>query len=335
MNVLLRTALSMFVCSLAIAADAPKQRQALQGTWVLSHGISNGKSLERQFLKNGAGDLQINFSNGFMTMSGDSSPEHTYQFTLDPATDPKSMEVVTIETHGKAPKGSKLRCLYKIDGNELTLCMPADSSVDPPKEFDAPEGSRLTLLVLTRDAATTVVTEKSIGNDDVTALQFAMQAVAAYEAEWSSLEEGAKAGHVAKTQIDELRSELYDARLILLRIQGDEAGISMLMEKEIELEKLRFERLKALASQGYISAGKLRQAELRLLSVQQQHALHEKDQAKADEVLRRAFEIEQQHLQRLEALASQGVAGRSLIAKHKLRIARLIAEGLIDRSVGQ
>ncbi|MEW4491013.1 TIGR03067 domain-containing protein [Thalassoglobus sp. JC818] len=258
MKVLLRIALALFVCSVAIAEDASKHTKALQGTWVFSHGISNGKSLEQQLLKNGAGDLRINFSNGVMTMSGDGGPEHTYQFTLDPATDPNSIQIVTTETHGKAPKGSKLRCIYKIDGNELTLCMPADSSVDPPKEFDAPEGSRLTLLVLTRDAATTAVPVKSIGNDDFTALQFAKQAVAAYEAEWSSVEEGAKAGHVAETQIDELRSKLYDARLILLRIQGDEAGISMLMEEEVELEKLRFERLKASASHGYIGAGKLR-----------------------------------------------------------------------------
>lgn len=334
MNVLLRIALAMFVCSVAIAEDASKHTKALQGTWVFSHGISNGKSLEQQLLKNGAGDLQINFSNGVMTMSRDGGPEHTYQFTLDPMTVPSSMKLVTIETHDKAPRGSKLRCIYKIDGNELTLCMPADSSVDPPKEFNAPAGSRLTLLVLTRDAATTAVTVKSIGNDDVTALQFAEQAVAACEAEWLSLEEGVKAGHVAKTQIDELRSELYDARLILLRIQGDEAGISMLMEEEIELEKLRFERLKALASQGYIGAGKLRQGELRLLRVQQQHALHEKDQAKADEVLRRALEIEQQHLQRLESLSSQGVANRTVLARQTLRIARLIVEREIEPAVG-
>lgn len=328
MNVLLRIALAMFVCSVAIAEDASKDTTMLQGTWVLSHGISNGKSLEQQLLKNGVGDLQINFSNGVMTMSGGGSPDHTYRFTLDPATDPKSTQLVTIDTRGKAPKGSKLRCIYKIDGNELTLCLPADSSAEPPKEFNAPEGSRLTLL--TRAAATAAVTEKSIGNDDVTALQFAKQAVAAYEAEWLSLEEGAKAGHVAKTQIDELRSELYDARLVLLRIQGDEAGITMLMEEEIELEKLRFERLKEAASQGYIGAGKLRQGELRLLSVQQQYALHEKDQAKAEEVLRRALEIEQQHLQRLEALSSQGVANRTVLARQKLRIARLIAERSIE-----
>ncbi|MCS7468742.1 TIGR03067 domain-containing protein [Stieleria sp. ICT_E10.1] len=330
MNVLLRIALSMFVCSVAIAEDAPKHTQALQGTWVLSHGVFSGKSLKQQLLKEGVGNLEVNFSDDVMTMSGGGSPDHTYQFTLDPATDPKSMQLVTIETRGKAPKGSKLRCIYKIDGKELTLCMPADSSVDPPKDFSAPEGSRLTFLVLARDAAGTAVAAKPIAEEDAKALQFANQALAALDAERLSMEAGAKAGLVSKTRIDELRSELFDARLILLRLQGDEAGITMLLQDEIKLEKARFERLKALASQGYVGAGKLREGELRLLSVQQQHALHERNQTKADEVLRRALEIEQQHLQRLESLSSQGVANRSVIAQHKLRIARLLADRQIE-----
>ncbi|KAA5547250.1 TIGR03067 domain-containing protein [Roseiconus nitratireducens] len=330
MNVLLRVAISMFVCSVAIAEDAPKDTTMLQGTWVLSHGVFSGKTLKQQFLKEGVGDLQITFSDDIMTMSGGGSPDHTYQFTLDPATDPKSMQIVTIETRGKAPKGAKLRCIYKIDGNELILCMPADSSVDPPKEFNAPEGSRLTFLVLARDTATTAVAAKPIADGGAKALQFANQAVAALEAERLSMEAGAKAGHVSKTRIDELRSELFDARLILLRLQGDEAGIAMLLQGEIKLEKARFERLKELTSQGYVGGEKLRGGELRLLSVQQQHALHEKDQAKADEVLRRAFEIEQQHLQRLESLSSHGVANRSVIARHKLRIARLLADRQVE-----
>jgi hypothetical protein len=64
----------------------------------------------------------------------------------------QTIRLVTVETQGKAPKGTVLIGIYKIEDEELKLCLPADSTVERPKEFEAPSGSRLSMLVLRRHA---------------------------------------------------------------------------------------------------------------------------------------------------------------------------------------
>ena len=106
--------------------------------------------------------------------------------------------------------------------------------------------------------------------------------------------------------------------------------MTMLLREGIELEQSRIDGLTKLGDKGVVNPENLRKSELRLLSAQQQLALHKKDQAGADEAFRRALEIEMQHLERLEILTERGIANQTMIARQKLRIARLIAEGLIE-----
>ena len=132
------------------ADEAANQKERLQGVWILSKGETNGKALDEVLRKRGLGGLQIKFSDDLMIMTGFGAPDHTYRFALTPTDRPKTIRLVTVETQGKAPKGSVLIGIYKIQDEELKLCLPADSTVERPKKFEAPSGSRLSMLVLRR-----------------------------------------------------------------------------------------------------------------------------------------------------------------------------------------
>ena len=96
--------------------------------------------------------MKVKFSNDVMTMTGPGASSHIYQFVLKPKGQPKVITLVTVETHGKALEGSVIHGIYEIKDNTLKLCLPANSSGDRPEKFEAPNGSRLSLLILSRQA---------------------------------------------------------------------------------------------------------------------------------------------------------------------------------------
>jgi uncharacterized protein (TIGR03067 family) len=65
---------------------------------------------------------------------------------LDPGQDPKAIDVIA---DGGPSRGKRVLGIYKIDSNQLTLCM-ADPDQPRPREFKAEKGSGHTLMVLTR-----------------------------------------------------------------------------------------------------------------------------------------------------------------------------------------
>lgn len=133
------------------ADDEADRKSRLQGVWTLTRGETNGKDLGEVLRKRGLDGLKIKFSGDLMTMTGFGAPDHKYRFTLKPD-HPQTIRLVTVETQGKAPKGSVLHGIYKIEKEELKLCLPADPSVERPKKFAAPSGSRLSMLVLKRQS---------------------------------------------------------------------------------------------------------------------------------------------------------------------------------------
>lgn len=133
------------------AEEEPGQPSPLDGAWIFSSGVANGQSLDDLLRKKGIDRMTFTFSDGLMTMSGFGAPDHTYRFTVRPMDTPSTIRMVTVETHGKAPKGTVLTGIYKLDDDQLTLCLPADSSVDSPKKFEAPKGSRQSMLILKRE----------------------------------------------------------------------------------------------------------------------------------------------------------------------------------------
>lgn len=148
------TVILVFVACLGFAKaradDGTSQKSLLQGVWILSHGETNGNVLDEVLQKKGLDGLRVEFTGDLMNISGLGASEHIYRFTLKPADRPQAIRLVTVETQGKAPTGSVLNGIYKIEENQLKLCLPADSTVERPKKFEAPSGSRHSMLVLKR-----------------------------------------------------------------------------------------------------------------------------------------------------------------------------------------
>jgi uncharacterized protein (TIGR03067 family) len=139
------------------ADDAATEKSQLAGEWVLSRGESNGgplvgEQMAKQLRDLGRDALKVKVVGERMTMSYVGAPDHIYDMELFPTEEPKRLRFTTVETGGKAAAGTVLEGIYKIENAELHLCLPADESVGVPKAFEAPRGSRLTFLILRRQA---------------------------------------------------------------------------------------------------------------------------------------------------------------------------------------
>jgi uncharacterized protein (TIGR03067 family) len=94
----------------------------------------------------GMADMSVTFADQEMAMRGIGGADHAYRIEIDPTQRPKALDAITIETDGKAPAGERVKGIYRLDGDRLTLCLAADSTVARPTAFEAPEGSRTSLL---------------------------------------------------------------------------------------------------------------------------------------------------------------------------------------------
>jgi hypothetical protein len=167
--------------------------------------------------------------------------------------------------------------------------------------------------------------------DDALAIEYAQEAVVALKSEFNELKDILS---VSSTQLLQLQSDLHHAELTLLQLRNDNAGIARLLQAEIDHQATLFKQQISLAERGVAGEQELAISELRLLIAQCNLARHNHDGAAADVAIRRAIAIETSMLKSILTLASRGVAGRSSIAKQKLRIAQLIATRTITLSTG-
>ena len=77
--------------------------------------------------------------------NGDFNEHGTYRF--DPAQEPKALDIVVGE--GK-DKGKVYLVIYKVEGDELTICLESDNK-HRPKQFTGKEGSGCVLEVWRRE----------------------------------------------------------------------------------------------------------------------------------------------------------------------------------------
>jgi uncharacterized protein (TIGR03067 family) len=135
----------LFLAAVSLAAaDAPDESARFNGTWLLVRAQMSGIEMPKDVL--GKSTMTINGNKHTVQLGEDPPYEGTHRF--DPTQDPKAYD--TTVTTG-AHKGDKQYGIYKLDGDELTICI-ASSGFPRPKDFKAPAGSNDTLTVWKRQS---------------------------------------------------------------------------------------------------------------------------------------------------------------------------------------
>jgi uncharacterized protein (TIGR03067 family) len=140
-----------------IATGAPKdnakaqkaERETIQGTWVATDCIVAG---EKSSQKEVTGTRMLFRGDTIEYTLPDSGtevigPASKFSFVLDPSKKPKAIDLVPLDGLWK---GLKMRGIYRIEGDTLTICFHDWSAESRPKEFAAPKGTTLVLMTLKR-----------------------------------------------------------------------------------------------------------------------------------------------------------------------------------------
>jgi uncharacterized protein (TIGR03067 family) len=72
-----------------------------------------------------------------------------YRFKLDPSQKPTAIDLVHADDRAGRPKGTKVACLYELDGDLLRLCFPANPK-ERPSVLESPVGSSNLILTFRR-----------------------------------------------------------------------------------------------------------------------------------------------------------------------------------------
>lgn len=146
MSKMIRAALATVVCSVPLAANGDEELpddELLQGTWVATEVISSGTPLPKELLK----EFQVEFSGPRFKLSpfrDQQGQPIAFRFELDATSNLRAIDLV------KSDDDEPMRGLYRLDGDSLTLCVPATSGLDRPSELAAPAASGLMLIDLQR-----------------------------------------------------------------------------------------------------------------------------------------------------------------------------------------
>jgi RNA polymerase sigma-70 factor (ECF subfamily) len=142
--------IALFAATAAAArADDPTADEVkkLQGEWVAVQVELRGNKLA----KDEAMTMRCAVKGRDMTFRETDKPgrERRKTFQVEPSKAPKQIDITSLDGQ---EKGTTAACIYRLDGDRLTLCIPyfvKDSSVRP-KEFKSGADDGLMLLTLER-----------------------------------------------------------------------------------------------------------------------------------------------------------------------------------------
>lgn len=131
-------------CAVALVASNPfdpdltttqPRRDNLAGKWQVIHSEQySGKQLQADNFKEYRfviDDLRIQVSNA------------SYAFRLDPNYEPRQIDIMS--------DGMRIQGIYRMDGNQLTLCYPMAGKGGRPMRFAALPDSAVMLLVMKKE----------------------------------------------------------------------------------------------------------------------------------------------------------------------------------------
>jgi putative CocE/NonD family hydrolase len=129
-----------------------KEREKLVGTWQVVSLVANGKKVPPEFLK----DFQFIFTAESLTRKQGGKAVSGAGYKLDPSKSPKWIDMTGV-TDGKE---QSVPALYQLDGDNLTVCFPADyknkegklvKALKRPQKLDGGEETGQVLMVLKRE----------------------------------------------------------------------------------------------------------------------------------------------------------------------------------------
>jgi uncharacterized protein (TIGR03067 family) len=140
--------------ALLLGADAPKgrpvdkDRDALQGKWRSTSLTRDGEKLDgaKQWTELKVDKDRISWEES--TLKGDfgETANVPFSYKLDPSKDPKTIDLTWTKY---ARKGKKLLGIYRLRGDELTICVSWKDTARPEK-FESERGSGHQLVTLKR-----------------------------------------------------------------------------------------------------------------------------------------------------------------------------------------
>lgn len=128
----------------AIAKDeAPK----LDGKWVAVGFSADGMEIPAATLKSIPWYWTVE-GNRIQSRRPGSGGKYHYDeklaFTIDPSTKPMAFDMTDTE------KKETFKCICKVEGDQITICLTADKNGPRPKDFSAAKGSKQVLIVWKR-----------------------------------------------------------------------------------------------------------------------------------------------------------------------------------------
>jgi uncharacterized protein (TIGR03067 family) len=117
--------------------------QGIEGTWKVVSLDSDGEAAPPTVIEKWRWVIR----DGKIQSGEPAQDDQRSSYKLDERTEPKAMDMTLL---GGKRKGKTFKCIYKTDGETLTICIPegkrASEDESRPTEFDGGEGKSLIML---------------------------------------------------------------------------------------------------------------------------------------------------------------------------------------------
>ena len=158
-----RTGLAFIATLLLLGAGQPKKAElkdpgvALQGGWSMVLLFNNGEETPAEEAKGGELFVEDDVYRSKLGATVESS-----RIKLDPTKSPKAIDFTYMTGFSK---GKTFKGIYKIEGDDLTICRGASPDTERPDEFAAPVDSGLVLVVWKRSKTVGAGRVKAVENE--------------------------------------------------------------------------------------------------------------------------------------------------------------------------